>query len=199
MLPLIPIALKLALGFAPTLISHLMGKNAGKVADQVVDIAKAVTGEPDPEEIIRAMENSSPEMAIQFQQATNQLTIELEQENTKRIEAINLTMQAESKSNHWAQYLWRPFNGFLFGITIFFDYFAAQFMVGLIKRWWDVVIQLEHVPMEVYILWSAVLGVAAWTRGKEKETQIKTNALEKLSIPSFDSIKDIASSLFGKK
>lgn len=47
---------------------------------------------------------------------------------------------------------------------LFCDYFAAQIVLALAKSefaW-------KHVPPEIYMLWTAVLGVTAASRGVEK-------------------------------
>ena len=44
--------------------------------------------------------------------------------DTERVRAVNATMSAESKSEKWPQYAWRPFNGFLFGLAIVLIYFV---------------------------------------------------------------------------
>ena len=77
------------------------------------------------------------------------------------IAAVNATMQSESKSEHWAQWLWRPTFGFtasamLINNYILLPYFSALGIVPIV------------VPSEVWIMIMAVLGVAAWTRGQEK-------------------------------
>ena len=67
MLPLIPIALKLASMFAPSLIGKLTESDkAEEVAEKVIGFAKAITGQNDPEKAAKAIE-TDPELALQFQ------------------------------------------------------------------------------------------------------------------------------------
>lgn len=84
---------------------------------------------------------------------------------TAAITSVNATMQAESKSEHFLQFAWRP----IFGLTgagilvnnyILLPYFSKLGIVPIV------------VPMEVWLLLTAVLGVAAWTRGTEKVARI---------------------------
>jgi hypothetical protein len=77
------------------------------------------------------------------------------------ISSVNQTMQAEAKSEHWMQWAWRPTFGFtasgiLVNNYILLPYFAKLGIVAIV------------IPMEVWLMIMAVLGVAAWTRGLEK-------------------------------
>ncbi len=79
--------------------------------------------------------------------------------------AVNATMQAEAKSEHWMQWSWRPTFGFtgaaiLINNYILLPYFAPLGVVAI------------AVPMEVWMMLMAVLGVAAWTRGQEKISKV---------------------------
>lgn len=169
-LPLIPIAISLAAKFIPSLIGKLAGKNAGDVAEKVVGIAQGITGESNPSNLLSAL-SKSPEQIVAFQNSTAELTIALAQESTRRLQAVNTSMQAESKSNSFMQRAWRPFNGFLFGITIWCDYFLGDIIIQMLES----KITLDHVPTTIYVLWSTVLGATAWTRGKEKIAKLTGN------------------------
>lgn len=83
------------------------------------------------------------------------LTIDAE---TAQVQAVNATMQAESKSEHWAQWFWRPFIGFCFGVQVFGTYFVLP----LAK------VPVPAVPESVWVAYLAVLGVASYFRGKQK-------------------------------
>jgi hypothetical protein len=74
------------------------------------------------------------------------------------IEAVNATMQAESKSEHWMQWSWRPFVGFIFGFTFIGVYFVLPFIE----------IPIPTIPSEAWLMLGAVLGVASWHRGAQK-------------------------------
>ena len=74
------------------------------------------------------------------------------------IESVNRTMQAEAKSEHWMQWAWRPFVGFIFGFT----FFGVYFILPLAK------IPLPTIPSEAWLMLGAVLGVASWHRGAQK-------------------------------
>lgn len=143
----------LAAKFVPSIIGMVAGDNAEEKAEKVVDIARTITGIDEPESAMEAL-SRNPQTAILFQQAVMSYQLELAREDTKRIQAVNQTMQAEAKSEHWAQWLWRPFNGFMFGITLFWNYVINE--------------TPADIPQFVLMAWAAVLGVTAWHRGKEK-------------------------------
>jgi len=67
-------------------------------------------------------------------------------------------MRAEAKSEHWAQWMWRPFNGFMFGLSMF----GVYFVLPLLKK------TIPEVPYLVWVAWASVLGVTTWHRGKQK-------------------------------
>lgn len=74
------------------------------------------------------------------------------------IESVNRTMQAEAKSEHWMQWAWRPFVGFIFGLT----FIGVYFVLPLSK------ITPPTIPSEAWLMLGAVLGVASWHRGAQK-------------------------------
>ena len=81
--------------------------------------------------------------------------------NKDIINAINQTMRAEAKSEHWAQWLWRPVVGFTFSATIINNYILlAYFSVWGLKP--------IDIPSGIWQAMLIVLGVAAGTRGLEK-------------------------------
>lgn len=94
-MPLIPIALALA-PFVPDIIRWVTGSNdAEKIAEQVVDIAKSVTGTSDPNAAKEAIIND-PNLAMQFQMAVMENRSELQksyiedQRNQREVELENL-------------------------------------------------------------------------------------------------------------
>lgn len=143
--------------FAPTIAGWFGGDDAEGKVQAAVDIAKQVTGNDNPETAIATLEKN-PELALQFEKAVMAKEVAMEKEKTRRIEAVNATMQAEAKSEHWMQWSWRPFNGFLFGITLFFGYIILPMMDK------DAI----SLPEFVLMAWAAVLGVTAWHRGMHK-------------------------------
>lgn len=194
MLPalLIPAAIKMATAFAPSLIGKLMGDKAEEVATKVIDIGKSVTGKDDPDEILSEIEGN-PEMAARVKEAMYEYRIVLEQEETKRLQAhveqmgqVNQTMQTEIIHGKGLKSGWRPYNGYLFGTTIFFDYFVSQIVLAFMSKVPAGVdfskmsaevagkvlaanaFEWVHIPEPIYVMWAMVLGVSAASRGVEK-------------------------------
>lgn len=74
-MPLIPIALALA-QFAPMIAGWLGGSKAENVAQKVVGVAQAVTGQSAPDAALAAIQ-SDPALAMQFQKAVLDQQVEL--------------------------------------------------------------------------------------------------------------------------
>ena len=195
MLPLIPIAIKLASLFAPSLIGKLTKSDkAEAVAEKVIGFAQTITGQDNPEDAAKTIE-ANPELALQFQRDLHDYELGLEQERTKQLESVNRTMQAEAVSGSWAQRTWRPFNGFLLGITLFMDYIGSQIVLALAES----TFVWQHIPAGVYMLWTGVLGIAAVSRGKEKVTKTKALALaEGIQLGNVDMLREFGKGIIGK-
>lgn len=173
MLPLIPIAISLATKFAPMLIEKLAGPSAGTVAEKVIGIASSVTGIADPKGAHdKIMQDEG--LQLEFEKASMNLQLEMYREDTKRLKTTNATMIAESQSKSLAQRTWRPFNGFLFGITLFCDYFISQIVFMILTAKYPLFeFEWDHIPGGVYMLWASILGVSAGSRGFEKIAETK--------------------------
>lgn len=101
---------------------------------------------------------ADPTKVLELEAALAQATAKFEAE---ALTAINATMQAEAKSEHWMQWAWRPFFGFTGAAILIDNYILLPYMAKL------GVVPLP-VPAEVWIMIMAVLGVAAYTRGRDK-------------------------------
>jgi hypothetical protein len=75
---------------------------------------------------------------------------------TAQLQAVNATMQAEAQAEHWPTYSWRPFCGFVFGVT----FFGCYFVLPLLK------LPVPSIPFEAWVALGSILGVASWFRGK---------------------------------
>ena len=153
------------LKFAPTIAGWFGGEDAKDKVQKVTEIASAVTGQNNPTDAIKALE-ANPELALKFEKAVNEYRLAVMQEETKRIAEVNKTMQAEAKSDHWLQWSWRPINGLMFGSTLFGNYFILP-LIGKAAI---------IIPEPILMSWAAILGVAAWTRGQEKQKRLGDTA-----------------------
>jgi len=150
---------KLVGTYAPLLGSLLPIPGAG-IAGTL--IAKALGCDNTPDAIHSAIKQD-PEAAIKLAALENAHSEALQRQvleaETSRILSVNSTMQAESKSEHWLQWAWRPCNGILFGITLFLVY-----ALPAIKGQGVPVV----IPDAAMIAWGSVLGITAWKRGESK-------------------------------
>jgi hypothetical protein len=149
--------------FAP-LLGTLVGGPAGPAVGAL--IASTLGTRPNPDDVAQALV-TSPDAAIKLRELEVQQRVQLQQlavtaesnrlaADTAALQAVNATMQAEAKADHWPTYSWRPFCGFVFGTMVFGVYF---------------VLPLAHiappaVPPEAWLAMGAVLGVASYFRGK---------------------------------
>lgn len=106
---------------------------------------------------------ADPTKVVELDAEIQRATLEFQ---SSVITAVNQTMQSEAKSEHWAQWLWRPVFGFtgsgiLINNYILLPYFAKLGIVAI------------AVPTEVWLMIMAVMGVAAWTRGAVQLEQAK--------------------------
>ncbi|MGF6738513.1 3TM-type holin [Paraburkholderia atlantica] len=169
-MPLIPIAMALA-QFAPVIAGWLGGSKAEDVATKVVGIAQTVTGQSAPDAALAALQ-ADPNLSLQFQKAVLDQQAQLAQisadvtkaelvADTANTQAVNQTMQAEAKADHWPTYTWRPFIGFIFGLMLLGDYFVIPILQG----WWPRIPQ-PAIPSEAWVALGGILGVASFFRGK---------------------------------
>ena len=105
---------------------------------------------------------ADPTQVAQLEQAVVLASLNVQ---TSMIQAVNETMRSEAKSEHWAQWLWRPMFGFTGSALLINNYILVPYCVQL------GVVPIP-VPMEVWMMLMAVLGVAAWTRGQEKIAEV---------------------------
>ncbi len=101
---------------------------------------------------------ADPTKVVELEVALQKARMEFE---STTMVAVNATMQAEAKSEHWMQWAWRPTFGFtgaaiLINNYILLPYFAKLGVVPIV------------VPAEVWMMIAAVLGVAAYVRGRDK-------------------------------
>lgn len=105
---------------------------------------------------------ADPTKVLELEATIAQATITYQQ---SVISAVNETMRAESTSQHWMQWAWRPSFGFTACGVLINNYILLPYLkpAGIVPI---------EVPSEVWIMIMAVLGVAAWTRGQENITKV---------------------------
>ena len=179
MAPLIPIAISLASQFIPSLIGKLMGNDAEKVAESVMGVAKAVTGVDDAEAAARAL-GDNPELALQFQKASQELELGLYREDTLRLQAVNETIRVEANSQDKYVRRWRPTYGYVTAFTWMIQMLGLIFaiiwaIISNPKEAASVITSLGAAMMPLAAMWGialSILGVAVAKRSKDKEVAV---------------------------
>lgn len=149
--------------FAP-MAGTLIGGPAGAAIGALVSAALGTESTPDA---ISAAIATNPDAALKLAQFESDNRVKLQSmmfthadnviaADTAAIQAVNATMQAEAKADHWPTYSWRPFCGFIFGVT-----FLGVYLVLPLCH-----VQVPTVPTEAWLAIGAVLGVASYFRGK---------------------------------
>lgn len=165
----LPVVMGLA-QLAPSILG-LFSKNetAGKAAEVVSGVARAVTGKSGDDDALAALK-ADPALLLQYQQMVSAQAVELYQEETKRLEAVNATMRAEATSADPFVRRWRPFFGYVVALT----WAVLMVAIGIV-----IVMSPLDAPgviaatAQLSAMWGialAVLGVAVHERSKDKQT-----------------------------
>jgi len=129
-----------------------------------------------PPEAIVALQGQEHNFRVQMRQLNTAAEANRLAAETQQIQAVNQTMQVETKSEHWAQWSWRPFNGFILGLGTIealsaLSYLAYRGIVmkdpaalGMIPALAAAFIGILGVP-------GAAVGIASWHRGVLKRRQ----------------------------
>jgi Holin of 3TMs, for gene-transfer release len=102
-----------------------------------------------------------------------EIAVKLEQVEQVLPTAVNQTMQVEAKSEHWPQYSWRPFWGFVSGFAFLFVVMLCcllgwKAVLGGKSEALAMIPQLVTAFATLFAIPGAILGVTAWHRGKQK-------------------------------
>jgi hypothetical protein len=157
---------------AAPLLGTLVGGPAGTIIGGLIASVFGCDNTPDA---IHQAVLANPDAAIKLAQIEADNRVQLQQlavsaaandlaADTARIQAVNATMQAEAKSEHWLQWSWRPLCGLTFCVLTALVYFALP----LAK------VPVPAVPETVWMAFLAILGVASWHRGTMQVERVKT-------------------------
>lgn len=86
---------------------------------------------------------------------------------------------AEKKSEDWMTTKWRPLMAITYMATIWFDFILGPILFNILQYWNPGQAIGMWVPLTLqggglyHISMGAILGIAAWTRGKEKVASIE--------------------------
>jgi len=143
---------------APT-VANLVVPGSGPMLDSLM---RAVTGDRDSDiELVAARIQQDPKLMLELERVSMEREVGLAQVEAAKLETVNATMRMESRSEHWPQYSWRPFNGFMFPLTMF----AAIVVLPACG------IEQPEMSMELVLGWLSILGVATVGRNRQKAAQ----------------------------
>lgn len=145
-----PTVANIAVPGSGTLVEKLMRNVTGDKTSDIEDVAQKISENP---MLLAELHRIAADREVAL------LRIETEGASAQ-LESVNKTMRGEGQSEHWPQYSWRPFNGFMFPVCVAGIY-------GLLPAFGKTV---PSVPEMVWVGWLAILGVATWDRGKEKRS-----------------------------
>lgn len=166
-------------GIAP-LLGTLLGGPAGAAIGGLVSTALGVANTPDAVSQAIAANPGAAAALIQTQADNKvklqELVVSAEKNRldaeTAATTAVNTTMQAETKSDHWPTYTWRPFVGFAFGlmgliggVTAAAAYCGVMFF-GVQAAVLSMLPGLLSAEAMVMATMAPILGIASWFRGQ---------------------------------
>jgi Holin of 3TMs, for gene-transfer release len=151
-------------GNVAPILGTLVGGPAGGAVGAMIASGLGCGNTPDD---VKTALATNPDAAVKLAQIEKDRQVDLQQlvvqaeqnrlaSDTSAIQAVNQTMQAETRAEHWASWLWRPYMGFVAGTMIFGCYFVLPL----------VHIPSPVIPSEVWLFLGSVLGVASFFRGK---------------------------------
>jgi len=114
--------------------------------------------------LIDRIKGKSPEDAAKLAELAQKYQDDVLAADQAALVAVNNTMQAESRSEHWAQWAWRPTVGFTFCAVLINNYIALPYFPSL---------HTIVIPGEVWNSILVILGAASALRGYQKVVAAK--------------------------
>ena len=156
-------------GIAVDLIAPVLGISE-PTAQKIRDGIEAVAAGPEGALKLRTVE---AELKLKLAQLGYDSIEKLEGIALKAAEAVNVTMQAETKAEKWPQYSWRPAIGFAVALNVILVTLTVgiAFITAMITGHTE---HLKYIPEMVFAMTSLIavvspiLGIASWFRGKGK-------------------------------
>jgi len=175
------------------MLGTLLGGPPGAAVGSLIAGVFGVKAEPDKlSEAIKA----DPEAALKLRQIEldnktelQKLTLQAETqklaEDTKRIQAVNTTMQSEAQSKWWFSAAWRPFWGITSALAFMAIVGGIVYLsaVAIKKGDYQAITVIPQIIMSMAALFAipgGILGVTAWHRGQMQRIQageVKGNGL----------------------
>ena len=171
---------------APILGTALLGPGAGTAVGSLIAGLFGVKNDPNS---INAAIQADPQAAtklieLQFKHQERLAELALDHARTENerelgiILEVNKTMREESKSEHWPQWAWRPYWGFVSGTAFLFVCVFVGYLAYTAISTKDAIIAsaaIGSIPIiigayaSLFTIAGAILGITAWGRNKLKE------------------------------
>lgn len=155
-------------GAVGALIANVFGSNADPEA-----IAVAI--QQDPQALLKLKE-----LQLKHAERLSEITLEHarieSQESMNALQQVNLTMRAESQSEHTLQWIWRPLWGIISAVTflvvcIFVCVLAYRAITKADQTALTMIPLLVGAFTTLFGIPGAILGITAWGRNRLKESQ----------------------------
>ena len=167
---------KQVVGASP-LIGAVLGGPAGAAVGSA--LAKFAGVQETASAVLEAVSKDGKLQEFELKHEAEILAMDLEariaelKADTATVTAVNGTMQAESVSEHFVQYAWRPIWGFASAAAFLFVSLLFCFLayVAIIQRQPEALKMVPELISAFSMLFAtpaAILGVASYWRGKEK-------------------------------
>ncbi len=160
--------------FAP-MVGTILGGPAGGAVGALVSSALGVENTPDA---VNAALKTDPTAAVKLAQIESDQKVKLQSLVLDAAKAVNATMQAEAKSEHWPTYSWRPAVGFSVAVDLVGSAMVALVAYGGVILFDGKPEVLGYIPAMIGSMAALVgvalpiLGVASWHRGQmQRESQ----------------------------
>jgi hypothetical protein len=167
---------------APLLGTALGGPGGAALGTMVAGLFGA---DPEsPGEILAKMQ-MDPEAAIKLREAElrhkerlEEIALERTRLDTQKeitaLQEVNTTMRTEAKSEHWAQWGWRPYWGFISGtaflaVCIFVCVLGYQAIKGGNPQAIGTIPMIVGAFTTLFAIPGGILGISAWGRNRLKE------------------------------
>jgi hypothetical protein len=172
--------ISIAMGLAqviPSIVGMFKGKDAEQQAENVVGIAKKITGIDDPQKAVDAVV-ADPDKVLAFKEKLLDHALKMREADNAQLEIVNTTMRAELASKDKYNSRWRATYGYLVAVSWFvtFSGMVAALIIVVVKapdKLGDTITAMGNMMANTAMLWSvalSVLGITVAKRSKDKET-----------------------------
>ena len=165
---MVPVSIALGLArYVPEVLRWFGGDDEADVAQKVINVANAVTGQSDPTVALDLVQND-PDLQIEMAKAMQPVIIAQYQEESKRLETINATMRVEIQSDDKFKSYWRPVFGYIMAISWGAMMFSIIFAIIQTPEQASLIINSFSALGMMWSVGLAVLGVQISARSKDK-------------------------------